>query len=237
MIDPYVHHPVLRGKIIDPLTSSFRSFKPSDFDEKAKALGWPDDWRYTDSEIESAHRAFLDAHGERDLWVFGYASLMWDPGFQFVEIRRAQITGYARKFCLMDTLLRGSPEAPGLQAALSEGTECEGLAFRIAKEKLIEESAFFWRRELLGRVYKPLITKLSTAQGSIEALTVVANHDSQWILPDLPRQEQIKYLATGKGYGGTSREYIENIAAHFASLKLEDAELKALLAQVRAYQE
>ncbi len=235
MHDPFLHHPMLRGRITDPLKSSFRSFKPSDFDAKAKALGWPNDWRFTDQEIADAHENFLKHHGDKDLWVFGYASLMWDPGFIFAEVRRAHIFGFSRKFCLKDIILRGSPEAPGLQAALCEDGECEGLAFRISKDRLAEESGYFWRRELLGPVYMPMTAKLSTANGTIEALTVVANPQSEWIFANLSHDEQVRYIATGKGMGGTSREYLEGIAAHFSSIGLNDPSVVRLLADVKAF--
>jgi cation transport protein ChaC len=201
----------------------------------AKAHGWPDDWRYSDAQIDAAHRAFLQSHGDQDLWVFGYASLMWDPGFRFVEVRRAKLYGYARRFCLFDILLRGSPDEPGLMAALSEGDGCHGLAFRIARTQLFEESAFFWWRELLGPVYKPMVVKLATTHGDISALTVVADPASEWIRTDLSQEQQVHMIATGKGFGGTSLHYIENIAAQFAAIGMEDEELNNLLAKVKAY--
>jgi glutathione-specific gamma-glutamylcyclotransferase len=234
--DPFAHHPVLRDKIADPLTSFFRTFKPSDLDERMKALGRPDGWRFSEADIEAARLAFLADRFERDLWIFAYGSLMWDPAFRFAEVRRAHVGGYARRFILKDTFgARGSPEMPGLMAALDEGAGCDGLVFRIDKDLVRHESGVFWRRELLAFSYKPMFATVTTGVGDVEALMVIANRGSEFIRPDMTRAEQIRCIATGKGFLGTSLQYIENIAAHFAALGVEDREVDELLAGARAF--
>lgn len=234
--DPFVHHPVLRGKITDPLTSYFRDFKPSDIDARMKELGRPSGWRHSEDEIESARLAFLGGRFDEDLWVFAYGSLMWDPAFKFAEVRRAHAPGYARRFILKDSFgPRGSPDMPGLMAALDIGPGCDGLVFKIARDEVRHESGVFWRRELLGHAYKPVFVNVVTSVGGVEALTVIADHRSELIRADLTREEQIRHIATGKGFLGTSLQYIENIAEHIAALEIEDTEVTELLAGARAY--
>ena len=235
-LDPFVHHPALRDLIADPEKSFFRNFKPSDLDARMKALGREDGWRHSDDEVEAARLAFLEGRLDQDLWIFAYGSLMWDPAFKFVEVRRAHASDYARKFILKDNFgARGSPEAPGLMAALDIGEGCDGLTFRIPGKLVAHESGVFWRRELLGHAYRPAMVTVTTGLGSIEALTVIANHDAEVIRPDLTREEQIRYVATGKGFLGTSLQYLENIAAHFEALGIEDKEVEELLAGARSY--
>lgn len=234
--DPYIHHPALRGKITDPLTSFFRNFKPSDLDARMKEIGRPDNWRHSDEELESARLTFLKGRLDKDLWIFAYGSLMWDPAFRFAEVRRGRVSGYARRFILKDTIgARGTPETPGLMAALDEGPGCEGLAFRIAGDEAKHESGMFWRRELIAYSYKPAIAIVETDFGPLEALTVIANRASEFIRPELTREEQVRYIATGKGFLGTSLQYVENIAAHFAALGIEDSEVSELLEEARAF--
>ena len=234
--DPYIHYPALRGKIADPLTSFFRDFKPSDLDARMKALGRPDNWRHSDEELEAARLSFLKGRLDKDLWIFAYGSLMWDPAFHFAEVRRGRVGGYARRFILKDTFgARGTPETPGLMAALDEGPGCEGLVFRIAGDEAKHESGMFWRRELIAYSYKPVIAKVETEFGEVEALTVIADRTSDYIRPDLTREEQIRYIATGVGFLGTSLQYVENIAGHFAALEIEDNEVAELLAGARAF--
>ncbi len=232
--DPFTHHPALRCLVRDPQESFFRNFKPSDLDERMKALGRADGWRHSDEDVEAARLSFLADHFDHDLWIFAYGSLMWDPGFRFAEVRRARAPNHARKFILKDNFgARGSPQSPGLMAALDAGDGCEGLAFRIPANEVHHESGVFWRRELLGHAYKPAILKIETGLGDIDALTVLANHEAEVICPHLTREEQICYLANGRGFLGTSMEYLENIAAHFSALGIEDREVDELLAGAR----
>ena len=234
--DPFIHHPALRGLIADPLLSFFRTFKPSDIDARMKELGRPDGWRHSEADIEAARLAFLSGRFEKDLWIFAYGSLMWDPAFKFAEVRRAHAPDHARRFILKDTFgARGSPQAPGLMAALDEGAGCGGLAFRISAADMRHESGVFWRRELLGHAYCPAFIRVETSFGGVEALTVLADHSSELIRADLTREEQVRYIATGKGFLGTSMQYLQNIAEHFAALAIEDAEVTELFAEAKAY--
>lgn len=235
-MDPFLHHPELRDRIAAPEASFFRSFLPSDFDARMAALGRPPDWRYTDAEREARRRAALAGRLGADVWVFAYGSLMWDPAFRFAEVRVGRVAGYARRFCLKDTWGgRGTAEAPGLMAALDHGPGCTGLAFRIAAAEVEAETEILWRREQISGAYAPLFLPLSTAQGDVEALAFVANHASPVICPDLSPDETVRYLATGTGTLGTSRAYLEGIAAQFAALGIDDPEVWALVEAVRRY--
>lgn len=237
--DPFTHHPGLRGRITDPLTSFFRTFRPSDFDAAMEAAGRPADWRYSDAERETRRKAALAGRLDADIWVFAYGSLMWDPAFVYAEVRRGRIAGYARRFCLSETYARGTPDAPGLMAGLDDihdgGPGCEGLVFRIAAEAVDRETEILWRREGLGSAYRPVFAPVTTAHGAVEALAFVADHASPVIFPDLTRDEQVKLIATGVGVLGSSREYLENIASQFAALGIDDAEVTGLLEDVRGY--
>ena len=169
------------------------------------------------------------------VWIFAYGSLMWDPAICFAEVRRAHVAGYARRFILKDTFgARGTPAAPGLQAALDIGEACDGLAFRIPRDTIEEETGYLWRREFIAPAYRPVVVAATTAAGPIEALAAVADHAAAIIRPDLTRAEQVRYLATGAGILGTSLQYIETLAAQFAALGIDDPEVTSLLAEVRA---
>lgn len=236
--DPFVHHPALREKIIDPMQSFFRGFRPSDMDPRMKELGLPDNWRRSDEEIEATRKETLAGRLDRDLWVFGYGSLMWDPAFLFSEVRRGRITGYHRRFCLKDTLgARGTREAPGLMAALDEGDECNGLAFRIAKELVDAETEILWRREMIAPAYKPVFAQVTTDFGSVEALSFAADHSTDMIASDITRSEQVRYIATGSGFLGSSFEYLENLHSHFTALGVRDQEISELMEEVSAFRE
>ena len=236
LIDPYAHHPNLRGKIRDPETSFFRNFKPSDLDERMAALGAPKHWRLTDEAREAARHEVLAQIEEDDVWIFAYGSLMWDPAFKFADVRRADISGYARKFCLKDEIGgRGTRSAPGLVAALDTGDHCAGLAFRIARDVADRETAIIWRREMITGAYSATVVEAKLSDRTVPAIAFVANHQSKNIYPDIERSDQIRFLATGKGVLGTSREYLENLASHLEMMRIEDEDLFSLLADVQQY--
>lgn len=235
-MDPFAHHPCLRDRIRPAEASFFRSFRPADFDAPMAALGHPPGWRFTDDEREARRRAFLAGRPEGDLWIFAYGSLMWDPAFRFAEVRVGHVAGHARRFCLRDDLgARGTPAAPGLQAALAPGAGCTGLAFRIAAAEADAESEVVWRREGIASTYLPAMLPVETAQGPVQALAFLANPGVPEIVLDLPRADAVRWIATGRGTLGTSREYLENTAAQLAALGIDDPDLTALLHEVRAW--
>ncbi len=102
----------------------------AELDRIARENGYPENWRLSDEERE-ATRAQVLARTGKDLWVFAYGSLMWDPGIHIVEIRIATLTGFHRRFCLKSRIGRGSADNPALMAALDSGGDCQGLALRI----------------------------------------------------------------------------------------------------------
>lgn len=234
--DPFQHHPALRGLIADPFQSAWRRFDMAQLDARLQAMGLPVDWHYTDAQIRNAFDIFLAQLPDRDLWIFAYGSLMWDPGFGFAEVRYGSVAGYGRRFILKDIFGgRGTAERPGLMAALDVGPGCQGLLFRIARADIAEEFWVLWRREMLAPGYLPVIAGCDTAQGPVAALTFIADHAAPPIEAGLSQAEQVHYIATGVGFLGTSLQYLENIAAQFSALQIDDAEVTGLLADVRAY--
>lgn len=234
--DPFRHHPALRGLIADPFLSAWRSFDMAQLDARLQAMGLPVDWHYTDAQIRDAFDSFRAGLPDLDLWIFAYGSLMWDPGFGFAEMRYGSVTGYGRRFILKDTFGgRGTAAQPGLMAALDVGPGCQGLLFRIAKADVADEFWVLWRREMLAPGYLPVIAACDTAQGPVAALTFVADHAAALIDAGLSRADQVRYIASGVGFLGTSLQYLENIAAQFNALQIDDAEVTGLLAEVRAH--
>jgi cation transport protein ChaC len=130
MLDPFRHHPELRGQIKPAADSFFRDLDLAEVEAHAAKAGMPPDWRTPDDVREAGRRAALAGRLDRDLWVFGYGSLMWDPGMEFTELRRAHSPGFARRFCLWDEGGRGTVAAPGLMLAIDEAedeTGCDGM--------------------------------------------------------------------------------------------------------------
>lgn len=234
--DPFSYHPELRDKISDPLKSFFRTFTTEKLAAQLKARGLPVDWWHSESEREASRAETLAGRWDADLWVFGYGSLMWDPGFRFEEVRRAHVPDYARRFILKDIYGgRGTFEAPGLMAALDKGPGCDGLVFRIARDNIDGETEVLWRREKVGPAYTPVFVEAIAADRRMTALTFAADHAADLIDAGLTRAQQIEFCATGTGFLGSSLEYLRNISGQFAALGIQDEEVSGLLRETEAY--
>lgn len=228
----FVHHPELKPMIADPETSFFRDLDYEEIDRKMEEQGRARGWRHPDHTREALRRAALAGRRDRDLWVFGYGSLMWDPAFLFEEVRRACAPDYSRSFCLIDDGARGTPDQPGLMAGLDLGPGCTGLAFRIATEKIEAETEILCRRELIAPGYVCAFVDLETDQGPLKALTFVADRTADVIDPEIPIREQAKMIAHAKGIVGEAFSYLDNIKRHLDQLRIADDYIETLYALV-----
>lgn len=235
-IDPYEHHPGLRGKIADPEQSFFRNKTLDDIAALMDEHGLPKGWWFPEEEREARRREFMKNHSG-DLWIFAYGSLMWDPGVYFSEVRRAVAHGYARRFILRETYGgRGTCETPGLMAALDLAdaqSSCDGLAFRIDANKVETEAAAVWAREMIAPAYTPCMIEISIGREHVQAMTFVADHDSEQIASNITFEEKVHHIRTGQGMLGTSRAYLENLAQQFDLLNIQDAEVSALMRELQ----
>ncbi|WP_157982293.1 gamma-glutamylcyclotransferase [Oceanicella sp. SM1341] len=236
--DAFRHHPGLAGKIRDPEQSFFRDLDLDAIDRTWTANGLRQSPRYSDALREAMRRETLAPFEGMDIWVFAYGSLMWDPAVYFSEVRRARLPGYRRSFCLVDRSgARGTAEAPGLMAALDIGPACDGLVFRLDAGTADRESEVIWRREMMAPCYKALFLPVETSHGVVQAMCFVADPEADMIDTGISYADQVRYLATGTGQLGTSREYLENVIAGCRELRIEDPDLEALLAEVDAWSE
>jgi cation transport protein ChaC len=170
------------------------------------------------------------------LWVFGYGSLIWNPGFAFEERRTARLAGFRRAFCLRSIRYRGTPEAPGLVLALDPApqAECRGVAFRVAPERTEEVRAYLrWREMATDSYHETFQTVEVDDHGRVQALAYVMDttHE-QYALLDLEAQATI--IATSHGPAGPNRDYLHQTVAHLRELGLDDPELEELDRRVRA---
>ncbi len=225
--DPYRHHPELKGKIADPMTSRFRAMDLAAIDEMMRKAGAPEDWRISDEQREASRVQTL-RNVDHDLWLFGYGSLIWDPSIRFSEVRIATLSGYHRRFCIKSELGRGSVDKPGMMVCLDKGGHCTSLAFKIPKEHLVEETRIIWRREMLRHTYVPTYVTIETKQGPETALTFVIDPKAESYRPDISLEQAAAYVATGEGFYGSSLEYVKNLVAHLTEFGIEDDNVRQL---------
>jgi cation transport protein ChaC len=230
--DAFTHVPALRGKIIDPEVSGFRISRAT-FDQWDKRPDGSCDitWRRSHEDREATRFEALSGRLDRDVWIFAYGSLMWDPAIQIAEVRRAELHGFHRRFCLKIEIGRGSKEAPALMPGLDAGGKCHGLAFRIPSEIADRETEILWMREMMIEGYSAAFLPVSTPQGPIEALAFLADRSSHRYL-DLSAKEAAAMIADGKGVLGTNREYLDKLADRCMFLGIEDEAFEKLRSHI-----
>lgn len=170
------------------------------------------------------------------IWVFGYGSLIWEPGFAYASRQIARLDGYERSFCMRSIHHRGTPEAPGLVLALDRGAGgCQGVAFEIPA-RIAEESLEYLRaRELISAAYLEERCMIALQDGDlVEAVTYVIDRDHGQYCGGLPLEAQAQIIARAVGGRGPNAAYLFNTASHLAELGLRDAQLDWLAERVRA---
>ena len=166
-------------------------------------------------------------------WVFGYGSLLWNPGFQPVEQVRATLPGYHRSFCMLSIHHRGTEQDPGLVLALDEAeTACTGLALRVADEEADQVLADLRERELVSSAYVEKHVTLQADDGrSIAALVYVISRDHvQYCQFELEKQAQM--IAHSVGGRGPNTEYLYNTARLLRELDIPDPDMDWLVTRV-----
>lgn len=174
---------------------------------------------------------------QRPLWVFGYASLMWNPGFPVKERRLGTLAGYHRSFCMSSIHHRGTVENPGLVLALdpADGADCTGLALRVEDGAEAETVAYLRERELISSAYLERLLPVTLEGGeTVSALAYVVDTSHEQYVADLDLSAQAEIIAHAVGGRGPNTEYLWNTTTQLVELGIEDSDLMWLSDRVRA---
>ncbi len=146
-----------------------------------------------------------------DLWVFGYGSLMWRPGFDFIERAPARLIGEHRALCVYSFVHRGTPEKPGLVLGLARGGACRGIAFRVADKNRAATIEYLRAREQVTSVYREVARSVwleNEARQRVSALTYVVDRGHVQYAGRLSLNEQLHHVVQGHGQSGPNRDYV-----------------------------
>ena len=167
--------------------------------------------------------------GQSDLWIFGYASLIWRPEFECIEQRFATLYGYHRALKMWSRINRGTPECPGLVFGLLQGGSCKGVVFRIAQHQVSSTLPALWAREMPNGVYDPKWLLCQTAQGSVRALAFTLSKRSPNYTGVLPADTYKQIFLNARGRYGTTRDYAQLTYNKLRELGIDDRALGRLL--------
>lgn len=170
-----------------------------------------------------------------DVWVFGYASLLWSTGFAHEETVSARVYGYHRALCVYSHVYRGSPERPGLVAGLLPGGSCRGLAFRVAAARWDEVRTYLHEREMIYGVYVPtwVSARLGETGEIASTYTFVANPKHPQYAGALELEEVARVISGAVGTSGSGIDYVANTVKRLSALGLRDRRFERVLALAR----
>ncbi|MBS7808111.1 gamma-glutamylcyclotransferase [Variovorax sp. PCZ-1] len=166
---------------------------------------------------------------QSDLWIFGYASLIWRPEFEFTERRAARVHGWHRALEMWSRINRGTPDCPGLVFALLRGGSCQGVVFRIPAAQAEQALKDLWFREMPTGVYDPRWLRCATAQGDVHALAFTLSQSSPSYCGQLDMQQYRQIFAESCGRYGTTLDYAQRTYESLLAEGIDDHALARLL--------
>ncbi len=176
----------------------------------------------------------MDGDGQPGRWVFGYGSLMWRPGFEYLDRRPARLHGRRRAFCIYSVHHRGTPERPGLVLGLARGGAVRGVAYRVAEADWPQTYAYLREREQPTETYfeSEVSARLMDSGETVRALVFLSDRaHPQWAgVMDLERQAQL--IAGAKGLSGRNIDYLRELVAHLREDGVTDHGMERLLERV-----
>ena len=170
-------------------------------------------------------------HSDDDLWVFGYGSLMWRPGFDFIEQVPARLIGEHRALCVYSFDHRGTPEKPGLVLGLDRGGACRGIAFRVAAKHRAATVDYLRGREQTTHVYREVMRSVwleNEARERVSAMAYVVDRGHVQYAGRLTLAEQVRYVRQGHGRSGNNRDYVLSTVKSIEAQGLRDQQLHQL---------
>ncbi|QDL38415.1 gamma-glutamylcyclotransferase [Rhodoferax sediminis] len=167
--------------------------------------------------------------GRSDLWIFGYASLIWRPDFEFAEQRAARVQGWHRALKMWSRVNRGTPEYPGLVFALLSGGSCQGVAFRVHRHEASEVLSRLWLREMVTGVYDPRWLHCRTPQGPIRSLAFTLSRHSPSFTGELTPAQYRQVFTQSCGRYGTTHDYAHQTLHSLRAQGIHDRALQRLL--------
>jgi len=175
-------------------------------------------------------------HRDEDLWVFGYGSLIWRPGFDYLERQPARLIGAHRALCVFSHVHRGTPERPGLVLGLDLGGACRGVAYRVSAKQRAGVIDYLRGREQVTSVYRETlrsVTLLTEPERRVSALVYMIDRGHVQYAGRLDLAQQLHLVRQGHGQSGQNRDYVLATVQALESLGLYDRDLHLLAEKLR----
>jgi cation transport protein ChaC len=179
-------------------------------------------------------------HADEDLWVFAYGSLMWRPGFAFLERAPSRLIGAHRALCVWSHVHRGTPERPGLVLGLDRGGMCRGIAYLVSAANRASTVAYLRAREQVTMVYREAmrpVLLLGQPERRVQALCYLVDRSHPQYAGRLDLARQLHHVRQGHGMSGQNRDYVLAAVKELEALGCRDRDLHLLAQQLHGIHE
>jgi glutathione-specific gamma-glutamylcyclotransferase len=179
-------------------------------------------------------------HETGDLWVFGYGSLMWRPGFAYVERVPARLVGLHRALCVFSFVHRGTPERPGLVLGLDRGGMCRGIAYRVAAAARTATIDYLRSREQVTSVYLEIMRQINLEEPAarrVRALCYTVDRSHVQYAGRLTLAESVRHVRQGHGSSGANRDYVLETVRALETLGYRETDLHRIAANLKGVHE
>jgi cation transport protein ChaC len=176
-------------------------------------------------------------HETEDLWVFGYGSLMWRPGFAYLERVPARLVGLHRALCVFSFVHRGTPERPGLVLGLDRGGMCRGIAYRVAATARAATIDYLRSREQVTSVYLEIMRQIELeepARRRVRALCYTVDRSHVQYAGRLTLAESLHHVRQGHGSSGANRDYVLETVRALEALGYRESDLHLIAEQLQS---
>jgi cation transport protein ChaC len=163
-----------------------------------------------------------------DIWIFGYGSLMWRPGFPHLDFQPALLGGYHRALCVYSVKFRGTRDCPGLVLGLDRGGSCKGRAMRVERAQAKSVLEYLHEREMTHQVYCPKWLPVKIPSGTVRAYCFVVDRAHRQYTGKLADEAALKLIRQGHGKGGACLDYLRSTIRHLDELGIPDGPLHRL---------
>jgi cation transport regulator ChaC len=178
------------------------------------------------------------------VWIFGYGSLIWRPGFSYRARRVAFIEGFERRLDQGSPDHRGTPERLGRVATLvrAEGARCGGVVFELPEPERDAILEALDHREKGG--YERLVVSArldgpeASEAGEVTAITWVASPETPYHLGPTLLEAMLAQIEAASGPSGSNIEYVLRLAEALREHRIADPHVvevaEALLLRLEA---
>lgn len=170
------------------------------------------------------------------MWIFGYGSLIFRPGFPTRGYIDGYIRGYSRRFWQASTDHRGVPERPGQVVTLVDAPEaiCWGRAWQVAEDELDAVLDGLDEREKGGYERRQVDVYGQDHDLLAHATVYIASPENPQFRADLCLEEIAAIIAVAEGPSGRNADYLFRLAEALRQMGAQDLHVFELENLVRA---